>query len=82
MLGEMQSEAVVSNDVGLLEDEHAFSDLEVDPAVQVKCKKVVMRDYLFRDGVEGQTHVLVAVHGRIIIEFFNVYHQKLEARSI
>ena len=67
MFGEMQSEAVIGNDAGSLEAGHAFSDLKVDPAVRGKCKKVVMRDDLVRDGVEGQTHVLVEVHGRIII---------------
>ena len=72
VFGKMQSEAVVGNCAGLLESGHAFSDIKVDPAVQVKYKKVVLRDDIFRDVVEGQTHVLVAVHGCIIIEIFNV----------
>ena len=54
MLGEMQIEAVVGNDAGFLEDGQAFLDLEVDPAVRSKCKKVVLHDDLVRDGLEGQ----------------------------
>ena len=72
VFGEMQSESVVENDAGLIEAGHAFSDLEVDLAVQGKCKKVILPDDLVRDGVEGQTNELVAVHWRIIIENFNV----------
>ena len=72
VFGEMKSEAVVGNDAGLLEAGHDFSYLEVDPAVRGKCEKVLLRGYLIRDGVEGQTHVLLAVHGCIIIENFNV----------
>ena len=72
VFGDMQSEAIVGNDAGLLEAGHAFSDLEVDPAVLGKCKKVVLRNDLIRYRVEGQTNVLVAVHGCIIIENFNV----------
>ena len=72
MFGDMQSEAVVGNFSGLLEAGHAFSDIEVDPAVRGKCEKVVLRDDIIRDGVDGKTHVLVAVHGCIIIEFFNI----------
>ena len=72
VFGKIQSEAVVGNDSGLHEAGHAFSDLEVDPAFQGKCEKVVLHDDLVRDGVEGQTHVIVAVHGCIIIEIFNV----------
>ena len=41
VFGEMQSEAVVGNDSGLIESRHAFSDIEVDPAVRSKCEKVV-----------------------------------------
>ena len=63
----MQRWAVVGDDAGLLEAGHTFSDFELDPAVQVKCKRVIMCNDIVRDGVEGQTHVLVAVHGRIII---------------
>ena len=54
VLGEMQIEAVVGNDAGFLEDGQAFLDLEVDPAVRSKCKKVVLHDDLVRDGLEGQ----------------------------
>ena len=82
VFGEMQSEAVVGNDAGLIEAGHDFSDLEVDPAVRGKCKMIVLHDDLIRDEVKGQAHVLVAVHGCIIIEHFNVYHQELGARSI
>ena len=81
LLGEMQSEAVVGDDAGLLEAGNAFSDFEVDPAVQGKCTKVVLCDDLVRDGVEGQTHVLVAVHRRIMIEIFNVENKQLGTRS-
>ena len=72
VLGEMQSEAVVDDDARLLEAGHNFSDFEVDPAVRGKRKNVVMHNNLVRDRVDGQTHVLVAVHGRIITENFNV----------
>ena len=41
VFGNMQSEAVVGNDSGLIESRHAFSDIEVDPAVRSKCEKVV-----------------------------------------
>ena len=58
-----------------------FSDFEVDPSVQGKCTKVVLCDDLVRDEVEGQTHVLVAVRGRIIIEIFNVGNKELGTRS-
>ena len=33
MFGEIQSEAVIGNDAGLLEAGHAFSDIKVDRAV-------------------------------------------------
>ena len=72
MFGEIHSEAVVGNDAGLLEAGHAFLGIEVDPAIKGKCKKVVLRNVIVRGGVEGQTYVLVAVHGCIIIEIFNV----------
>ena len=51
VLGKMQSEAVVGNDAGLLEAGHAFSGIELDPAIRGKCTKVVLCDYLVRDGV-------------------------------
>ena len=72
VFGEMQSEAVVGNDASFLEAGHDFSDIKVDLAIQGKFKKIVLCDDLVRDGVEGQTYVLVAVRGRIIIEIFNV----------
>ena len=77
----MQSEAVVGDDSGLLEAGHAFLDFEVDFVVQVKCKKLVLCNDLVRDKVEGQTHVLVAVHGRIITENFNVEDKELGTTS-
>ena len=67
VFGKMQSEVVVDNDDVLIEAGHVFLDIGVDPAVRGKGKKVVLRDDLVKDGVEGQLHVLLAVHGRIII---------------
>ena len=81
MFGKMQSEAVVGDDTGLLEARHDFSYFEVDPAVRGKCTKVVLCYDIVRDGVEGQTHVLIVVHGRIIIENFNLENKELGTRS-
>ena len=53
VFGDMKREAVIGNDAGLLEGRHAFLDIEVDPDVRGNCKKVVLRNDLFMDGVEG-----------------------------
>ena len=66
MFGKMLSDAVVGNVASLLEAGHGFLDIEVYPSGRDKFKKVLLRDDQVRNGVEGQTHVLVAVHRCII----------------
>ena len=78
ILGYIQSEAVVGDDVGLLEAGNAFSNFEVDPVVRGKCTKVVMCDDIVRYGVEGKTNTLVAVYGNIIIEVIMSRTRNLE----
>ena len=51
VFGEIQIEAVIVNDAGFFETEHAFLGLEVDLAVRGKCEKVVLSDDLIRYGV-------------------------------
>ena len=41
-LGEVSFESVVGDAAGLIEAGHAFSDLEVDPAVGIECAEAVM----------------------------------------
>ena len=48
---------------GLFEDGHAFSDLEVDPAVETERTEVVLVNYFFRYAGQCEFHILVAGHG-------------------
>ena len=41
----MSFESVVGNAAGLLEAGHAFTDLEVDPAVGTECVESVLLNY-------------------------------------
>ena len=61
-------EPVVGDAAGLFEAGHAFSDLEVDPAVKTERAEVVLVDYFVRDTGQCKFHVLVASHGGSIIK--------------
>ena len=60
------------NAAGLFEDGHAFSDLELNPAVRTECAEVVLVDYFVRDADQCEFHVLVAGHGGAIVEILDV----------
>ena len=71
-MGNMSFEPVVGNAAGLIEAGHAFSDIEVNPAVGTKCTEVVLFDYFVRDTSQREFHVLVAVHGGTVVKIFDV----------
>ena len=48
-MGKVKFDPAVGNAAGLFEAGHAFSDLEVDPAVRTQRAEVLLVDYFVRD---------------------------------
>ena len=71
-MGKVKFEPVVGDASGLLESGHAFSDLEVNPAVRTERAEVVLVDYFVRDVCQCEFHVLVAGHGGAIVEILYI----------
>ena len=71
-MGKVSFDPVVGDADGLFEAGHAFSDLEVNPAVSTECADVVLVDYFVRDAGQCKFHVPVAGHGRAIVEILDI----------
>ena len=66
-MGKVSFEPVVGDAAGLYEAGHAFSDIEVDPAVRTERAEVLLVDYFVRDAGQCEFHVLVAGYGCAIV---------------
>ena len=71
-MGKMSFEPVVDYAAGLFEARHAFSDLEVNPAVGTECAEVVLVNNFVRDTGQRKFHVLVAGHGGTAVKILDV----------
>ena len=60
-------EPVVGDAAGLFEAGHAFSDLEVNPAVRTECAEAVLVNNFVRDAGQCDFRVLVSGHGDAIV---------------
>ena len=65
-------EPVVGNAAGFFEAGHAFSDLEVNPAIRTECAEVVLVDYFVRDTGQREFHILVAGHVGAIVKILDI----------
>ena len=72
-MGKMSFEPVVGDAAGLFEAGHAFSDIEVNQAVRIECREVVLVDYFVRDAGQCEFHVIVAGHGGAIVEILDIH---------
>ena len=80
-MGKVSFEPVVGNAAGLFEAGHAFSDLEVIPAVRTECAEVVLVDYFVRDTDQCEFHVLIAGHGGAIVKLLDISGHEAGTRS-
>ena len=71
-MGKVRFEPVFGNVDGLFEDGHAFSYLEVKPAVGTECAEVVLVNDFVRDTGHREFHVLVAGHGGTIVKILDI----------
>ena len=71
-VGKVSFEPVIDDAVCLFEAGHAFSDIEVDPAIRTERAEVVLVDYFFRDAGQCEFHVLVAGHGGAIVKILDI----------
>ena len=71
-VGKVIFEPVIGDAASLFEAKHAFSDIEVDPAVRTECAEVVLIDYFVRYAGQCKFHVLRAGHGGAIVEILDI----------
>ena len=80
-LGEVIFESVVGDAADLLEAGHAFSDLEVDPAVGTeRAEAVIFNDFIWDEGY-GEFNILVPGHGGSVVKILDVQGHEAGTRG-